>query len=191
MFLISFFFLIFILYTCGLSEYMFVYHTCAEAHTGQERCQILWDYGYRLLWATIWVLGTEPESSVKVTNALYCWATSSPSFFFLNEFMECFILNQAIPDLVSLFCFETGSWWIAQARTPNLSALPLKKLGWQACATNLSFVHIFLWWKLIMKITRWEQIESPLCWTRLTWCEVYFPKAFQWTSTLDGMYASS
>lgn len=50
--------------------------TCLVATQASRRCQMLWDWGYRQLRATVWALVTEPGSSVKSPSALTCWAGS-------------------------------------------------------------------------------------------------------------------
>ena len=45
-----------------------------------------WNQSYKLLWATRWVLGTEPGSSARATNALNCRAISlAPSITYANS----------------------------------------------------------------------------------------------------------
>lgn len=47
--------------------------------------QIPWNWSYRHLWATVWVLGNKPRSSVKAARTLCHWTNSSaPSRFFFS-----------------------------------------------------------------------------------------------------------
>lgn len=53
-------------------------------------CRIPWNWGYRWLEATMWMLGTEPRFSVRVTSALNFWAFSRV-FFLLS--LSTYIIN--------------------------------------------------------------------------------------------------
>lgn len=59
-------------------------HTEARA-----RCQIPWNWNYRCLWATMWVLGTKPGSSGRSASAPNCWATSPASQIHLYCLHHC------------------------------------------------------------------------------------------------------
>lgn len=60
--------------------------TCMpSAHSVQKTQQIVQNWSYSRLWATVWVLGTEPGYSASAVAALNHWAASpAHSFFFLN-----------------------------------------------------------------------------------------------------------
>lgn len=84
--------------------------------------QILQNWTYYELWATIWVPGTEPRSSVRAANALMCWVIS------------------LAPCVVSAGPF--GSWRViwerkkVVARTP-----PLQLSGWISLSPTNSGRH--------------------------------------------------
>lgn len=46
----------------------------------RRACRILWNWSYRRLWASTWVLGTEPGASGRGASAVLCWAVSPSSF---------------------------------------------------------------------------------------------------------------
>lgn len=52
--------------------------------------QIAWNWSYRHLWATTWMLEIKPSSSALATTALNYWTISpAPSFFF---FLVCLVI---------------------------------------------------------------------------------------------------
>lgn len=63
-----------------LSVCVSVYHIQTVAEEVRRRHQIPWAWSYKWLWATMWVLGTEPESFTRETSALSSWARSLAPF---------------------------------------------------------------------------------------------------------------
>lgn len=76
---------------CGCFACMCVYgRMCLYGHMCQcpWRCQILWSWNHGWLWAAIYILETEPRSSLK-TNALNCWVSSLPPPHNIILFVDC------------------------------------------------------------------------------------------------------
>lgn len=48
-------------------ESIYMHHMCASAHSGQRGP---WNWGYRQLLPTVWILGTELKSSAKNNSTL-------------------------------------------------------------------------------------------------------------------------
>lgn len=69
-----------ILYVQVIHQHMFYApHVCLVPMEATKKNQIHWNWCCRWLWATIWVMGTEPRSSAGVTSAL----TTKPLQFFI------------------------------------------------------------------------------------------------------------
>lgn len=78
-----FFFLLFSSHVCLRTTYV------PGAHSVQKTQQIFRNWSYSRLWATVWVLGTEPGSSARAMGALnHRAASTAHSFIFLN--LPCF-----------------------------------------------------------------------------------------------------
>lgn len=62
----------FLFFVCGCLAYIFVRVPCVcQVPTEVRRwSQTTWDWSYRWLWATIWVLGIEHGSSTRATSGL-------------------------------------------------------------------------------------------------------------------------
>lgn len=65
---------------------LFMFTTCMRGtHGGQKRALDPLGLGLQILWATIWMMGTESWSSLGAVSALNCWASSSASQIPLNH----------------------------------------------------------------------------------------------------------
>lgn len=63
--------------------YMYVYH--AHVWCPQRPEDSIGSSGRRMLWASMWVLGTKPRSHARAMYALnYCAISSAPNFTFLS-----------------------------------------------------------------------------------------------------------
>ena len=71
-------------------------HLCAMPKRAWREWWILWDWNYRQLWATKWVLGIEPRSCGKADSALYPWVISLACV--------CVCLNKILQ--LHLFCIH-------------------------------------------------------------------------------------
>jgi hypothetical protein len=56
---------------------LWAYFCVPHAWEEQKKALNPWNWGYRQLWVTMWVLGTEPGSSIRAASVLYYWAISS------------------------------------------------------------------------------------------------------------------
>lgn len=72
--------------------YVYLYSMCLVSTEARRLCVISWSRSYRWPWAAIWLLGTEPRSSVRAESVLNFWLISlAPiicSYFFLILFAE-------------------------------------------------------------------------------------------------------
>jgi hypothetical protein len=64
------------MYECFACMYVCAPCVCLVPTEVRRRCQILWNWSYKRLWATVWVLGIELGFFVRVASALNCWTTS-------------------------------------------------------------------------------------------------------------------
>lgn len=86
-------------------------YTATGTQGGQKR--VLGYLGHRRLWATMWVLGTEPVSCPRAASALNHWGISpapSLNFFFLPLSSECLDHSYVSPGLLS--SWYSKSWII-------------------------------------------------------------------------------
>lgn len=106
-----------------LPEYVWVYHV-PDAHRAQKGHWIPWNWSYRLLWATTWVLVLEPGSSVKIVNVFNSWAVVSSSvvLFFETGFACVSVVSLKLKIILS----QPSKWWDYRHASPCLawSAFP-------------------------------------------------------------------
>lgn len=82
--LIFMFICVFLVYGCAPYAY--------SAHISQKRGQIPWNWRYRWLWGTIWVLRAEPGSSAEAASAFNHWPISWPNndiYYLLFKTVDC------------------------------------------------------------------------------------------------------
>lgn len=84
-FLLLLFLILFYVYGCCACMHTCAPHVC-KAYEAKMRHWIPWKWNCRLLWATMWVLGTEPGSSRRAASALACWAIFPVLFSILEYF---------------------------------------------------------------------------------------------------------
>lgn len=74
---------------------------------GSQKCQNPWNQPCRLFWADVWVLGTEPGSSARATDASNCLAISSPLLLY-SEWVVSYRLPREVflkRNYISLHAF--------------------------------------------------------------------------------------
>ncbi len=120
LFIISFYFICMRVLPSSVS----MHHCQPGAHGNQWGCPIPWNRSYELVWAAMWVWGTEPWLSRKV--ALNHWANS------VMFTIHCHLDGYCSSDIPTLFC-ETES--------PN--GLELSKKVWLACQ-KVKVTHLSL-----------------------------------------------
>lgn len=92
---------------------VYVHLVHAGAWGGQKKAQIPRNGNYEYLWATMWVLGTKPWSSVRAVSAFNQWAIFP---------VPTLLYTRSLPDLRA-YQLEETSWTIA-VQTSSYLFLP-------------------------------------------------------------------
>lgn len=132
-------------------------------------CWIPWKWGYRQLWAAVWMLGIDPVSFGRAAGAFNCWDTSlAPHVIFwescsLSTGLTSWLWNSCnlpVSDSPALglhmyrvmtnFMWVSGTWTgglqSSAAGTSLLSCLPvLSQLWLQVWSKLWSILCHFLW----------------------------------------------
>lgn len=99
---------------------------------------IPWTWSYKWLWATIWVLGTEPSSSAGAASASICWTISLA--------LSCTIFDMSIQCYVS---FREG--WIYKSILFIHLYVALYLRGLEKWLWGFSFCFVFCFsWKPLL-----------------------------------------
>lgn len=73
---------------CAYAMHTRLVHT-RDNQIHRNGCQVSWNWSYRWLWGSIWVLWTESRSSASAASALSYWALSlAPQETFVNEYFQ-------------------------------------------------------------------------------------------------------
>jgi hypothetical protein len=104
--------------------------------------QIPWNWSYRWLWATMWVLGIEPGSYWREACALSHWAIPPVLLKISFYCLFCFILLFKTGFLCSLGCPGTHSIEQAGLKLRNPPSSASLVLGLKACATTAQSLRV-------------------------------------------------
>lgn len=109
----------------ALHSCLSVHYMCAVPSKDRKWHHIPWNWSYRQLWATKWVLGTEPRSSERAINVLKLWVISlAPGLLFKRHQLKsdsvyrllsngiCALIHQASDVTRGLWCSKkSGRVW--------------------------------------------------------------------------------
>lgn len=136
------------------------------------------NWSYRQLWATVWLLGTEPRSSSRAANALNRWTVSSPVFKILideEQSKELFhamkltyIGNSVSVSLIFIYiCFHSiHECYHCTVRVSCLQLSPDKVLSLTvACKSDMTTTCVL---NSIYDTTLWHLIFSVAVWHPVT-----------------------
>ena len=141
--------------------YVCMYSVCVYLVPAEirKRHQMLGNWSYRWLWATMWVLGVTPRPSARATSTLNCWAVpADPSVTsegeFITRILRCCDFSSGVSDY-SLLLEQ-----FIRSPLKILICLPIQ-------VALISSKAVCLSWGLLWNVVSVVLTDCPAWWSRM------------------------